>query len=400
MKTNILKFVTLISAALTISACGSEKNFVRVENINNVSQVKHNPVIYSLPKTSLCVRVKAVNEISVKGPYSQYAQKYLGTDDIIGNNSSSWLIGGIEISSFPIKDSSRTFAVETNYPCSMSFTPEGFLESVNAKSDYKEKNLILSDNFLQSSNSDEILKSRKFQELNVNRYETVFDTVLHVIDADSIFTAVPTQRKQVVRKSLDEQAQELANQIFVLRDDRNALLVGESDGKSLPDGESLKYMIEQLNKLEESYMSMFIGKKIRIEKNFVFTFEPENVEHSRQILFKFSPQYGVTPKNSLRGNPIMIDITDLKNNSSEINFDEQQTSIRRKAKAKAEENGFAYLTPANALIKIIQDNNTISEKVLNVNQMGIVRYLPQTFMQNKDFKLVLYPESGTIKSLN
>lgn len=400
MKTNILKLGALILSAFTIASCGSEKKFIKVENINNVTQVKHNPLIYSLPKTTVSVKVTAVNEISVKGPYSQFSQKYLGTDDIIKSNSSVWYIGNVEISSFPVKDSARTYVVETNYPCSMSFSENGFLESVNEKSDYvltDNRNVQLSNNVFSA---DDILKRQKFQDVNVNRYETVFDTVLHVIDADSIFTTVPTARKQVVRKTYDEQAQELANQIFVLRDDRNALLVGESDGKSLPTGDALKFMIEQLNKLEESYLSMFVGKKIRIEKNYVFNFVPEQLEHSCQILFKFSPEYGIQKKSSLRGEPVMIDITDLNENLVETVYNENQSTLRRKNKVANEQNGFAYLTPAGAVVKILKDGNVISEKILNINQLGIVRYLPQSLMQNENFKMTLYPETGTIKSVN
>ena len=399
MRTDILKTAVLLPAFLTLWSCSGTKDFVKVENIKDISQVKHNPVIYALPKTVVSVKVTAVNEISVKGPYSQYAQKYIGTDDIINSNSSTWTIGNVEISSFAVKDTSRIFAVEASYPCSMNFSENGFLESVNAKSDYKESHDMVSEK-VYSSDPDYSGKSRMFQDININRYETVFDTVLHVIDADSIFTAVPTQRKQVIRKSLDEQAQELANQIFVLRDDRNALLVGESDGKSLPEGEALKFMIEQLNKLEESYMSMFIGKKIRVEKTYIFNFEPENTEHSQHILFKFSPQYGIQSRSSLKGNPIVIDITNLAENSLEDSYNERQLTLRRKAKAAEEENGFAYLSGANGNVKIMQNDNVISEKVMNISQMGLIRYLPQSLMKDKNFKMVLYPEKGTIKSLN
>ena len=136
MRTDILKTAVLLPAFLTLWSCSGTKDFVKVENIKDISQVKHNPVIYALPKTVVSVKVTAVNEISVKGPYSQYAQKYIGTDDIINSNSSTWTIGNIEISSFAVKDTSRIFAVEASYPCSMNFSENGFLESVNAKSDY------------------------------------------------------------------------------------------------------------------------------------------------------------------------------------------------------------------------------------------------------------------------
>lgn len=394
MKNSIL----LILTAMAIASCSAPKKYIRVENINSVSSVKNNPIIYSLPKTALSVKVTAVNEVSVRGPYYQYASKYMGTDDIINSNSSIWKLGNIEIVSYPVQDTSRTYIVETNYPCAMSFSPEGFLESVNTKPDFQEQN-YRGDNERSNINSDDLSSRRKFQDMNVNRYETVFDTVLHVVDADSIFTTVPTAKKNLIRKSLDEQAQELANQIFVLRDDRNALLKGESDGKSLPDGEALKYMVEQLNKLEESYMSMFIGKKIKIEKTYVFDFIPTKGK-LQEVLFKFSPEYGIVPKESTKGSPIYVEVNDLNDNAAINKYDANQKTARQRSGASQSANGFAYLTNAYALVKILQNNNSLTEKTLNINQLGTVKYLSSELMQDGGFKLILYPQTGTIKSLN
>ena len=396
MKNSIILFTAL--ATLGIASCTTQKKYIRVENINNVNSVKDNPIIYSLPMTAITVKVTAVNEVSVRGPYYQYASKYIGTDDIITNNSSVWKLGNIEISSYPVQDLSRTYIVETNYPCAMNFSPEGFLESVNTKPDFQERN-YRDDDTHSNLTSDDLNTRRRFQDINVNRYETVYDTVLHVVDADSIFTAVPTTKKNLIRKSLDEQAQELANEIFLLRDDRNALLKGESDGNNAPTGDALRYMIEQLNKLEESYMSMFIGKKIKTEKTYIFTYTPQKGT-SQDILFKFPPEYGITPKESTKGSPIFVEINDLGDNVAINQYDDKQTMERQRTGASQSANGFAYLTNAYAIVKILQNNNSLSEKTLNINQLGTVRYLPSSLMQKDGFKLILYPQTGTIKSLN
>ncbi len=399
MKHRISTAIILAATLLGVASCGTQKKYIRVENINSVNSLKDNPLIYSLPKTALSVKVTAVNEVSVRGPYCQYAQKYMGTDDIINANSSTWKLGKIDISSYPIQDSSRTFIVETNYPCSMNFSPEGFLESVNTKPDFQEQNYRNS-NTLSNISSDDIASRRKFQDMNVNRYETVFDTVLHVVDADSIFTTVPSAKKNLIRKSLEEQAQELANQIFVLRDDRNALLKGESDGKSLPDGDALKYMVDQLNKLEESYMSMFIGKKIKIEKTYIFDLVPKSESKQQEVIFRFSPEYGVVPKESAKGNPITLEITDLHDNTIISKYNHKQKSMQQKSGSATQANGLAYLTNAYATVRVMQKANSLSEKTININQFGKVRYLPSSLMKNEDFKLILYPQTGTIKSLN
>lgn len=394
------KSVLLITAfaALGMASCTAPKKYIRVENINSVTTVKDNPIIYSLPKTALTVKVTAVNELSVRGPYYQFAQKYIGTDDIITSNSSVWKLGNIEISSYPVFDSSRTFVVESNYPCAMNFSPEGFLESVNTKPDFQERNYRDGDTH-SNIISEDFSSRRKFQDMNVNRYETVFDTVLHVVDADSIFTAVPSAKKNLIRKSLEEQAQELANEIFLLRDDRNALLKGEGDGNSSPSGEALRYMVEQLNKLEESYMSMFVGIKIKTEKTYIFEYIPSKGV-AQDVLFKFSPEYGIVPKESAKGNPIMVEVNDLNDNMVISKYDATQKNLRQRGGATSEATGFAYLTNAYAIVRIMQNNNALSEKTLNINQLGTVKHLSSQLMQSDGFKMILYPQTGTIKSIN
>ena len=389
-------------AILIIAGCKGEQKFIKVENINNVSSVKNNAVFYSLPKTALSVKVKAVNVITVRGPYANYSQKYIGTDDIITENTSKWVLESAEISTYPVKDSVRTYVVESNNPAvySLNFTPDGFLQSINSKSEYNlnDNNQERGSNVRNNGVDDDV--NRNFEGLNINRYETVFDTVMHVVNADSIFTTVPTSKKLVIRKSLDEQAQELANQIFILRDDRNALLTGNSDGNSLPSGDALKYMIEKLDEKERSLMSMFVGKTIRKERVYNFEFIPQNREASQSILLKFSPQYGVQPQKSLRGTPVLIEIVSLNDNAAELNYDENQEMYRRKTKSQQTNNGFAYLTPARAKIRLLHNNEVIAEQVVNLSQMGLVRFIPAFLFENSDFKAEFYPYLGTLKSLN
>lgn len=399
MRNTLIKTGAAIIAALAMASCGTQKQYIHVSSISGNDGIEANPLVYSLPKTTVTVKVTAINEVSVRGPYWQYAQKYLGTDDIINANSSKWSLGNVEISSYPIKDTARTYMLKTSYACGLSFSPEGFLESVNTKPDFAEQSYRASGYYGDNQQADDIASRRQFQEINVNRYETVFDTVLHVVDADSIFTTVPTAKKNVVRKSLDEQAQELANQIFVLRDDRNALLVGESDGKSLPSGESLKFMIEQLNKLEESYMSMFVGKKIKTEKTYMFEYVPTGAADEQDVIFRFSKEYGVQSKSSQKGAPINITIHNLGENSSETSMAKRQAAARTTDK-NASQLGLAYLGNAPAMVRVVQGSGSMAEKVINICQMSQVRYLPDQLSNSKDFKLILYPATGTIKSIN
>ena len=144
---------------------------------------------------------------------------------------------------------------------------------------------------------------------------------------------------------------------------------------------------------------MFIGKKIKIEKTYVFDIVPVKGK-PQEVLFRFSPEYGIVPKESAKGSPIFVEVNDLNDNSAINKYDANQKTARQKSGTAPTSNGFAYLTNAYALVKILQNNNSLSEKTLNINQLGTVKYLSSQLMQKDGFKLILYPQTGTIKSVN
>ena len=84
-----------------------------------------------------------------------------------------------------------------------------------------------------------------------------------------------------------------------------------------------------------------------------------------------------------------ITVRDLGDNSSSTASSSNQES-----------HGLAYLPCASALVRVMQGSSPIAEKVLNICQMAPVRYLPEKMTGSSDFKLILYPATGTIKSLN
>ena len=58
MKKNILKISALAAAIMLPQMLEAQKFFLKVENIKDVSSVKINPIVYSLPKTVLSVKVR------------------------------------------------------------------------------------------------------------------------------------------------------------------------------------------------------------------------------------------------------------------------------------------------------------------------------------------------------
>jgi hypothetical protein len=83
----------------------------------NGDKPKSGGVYYSLPKTIVTVEVTLNKTYKVKGPYSSYAQKYLGLSNIITENSTSYDLAGITLNSYSVPDPDQYYFVEVPKGC-------------------------------------------------------------------------------------------------------------------------------------------------------------------------------------------------------------------------------------------------------------------------------------------
>ena len=62
---------------LLVFAC-SPTNHISITNIQDLASYNENSIIYSLPRSRLVLSIIAVRHYTVPGPYTMYAEKYLG----------------------------------------------------------------------------------------------------------------------------------------------------------------------------------------------------------------------------------------------------------------------------------------------------------------------------------
>jgi len=394
----IFLYLTII---FLISSCTSKKVVFTVENLKDVKNYKENPLIYSLPKTVISIDVEVTKKVYKKGPFSDFADTKLGITDVISKDKVEWTISNVEFQTFAKIDTTQIYVINSNNPNFSNFvnlSKEGFLISFNKAVGTYYSDIEVDDNMVVD---DELETSLSYSDVAIKKnYKEIYDTSYNEVAEDTSFIKVPIVKTQTIQKTVAEQAEELAEQIFRLRDDRSALLVGEGDGNNLPEGKALETMLKNLDNLEEQYLSMFIGKTFTTKQNYHFEYIPSDNQIFRQeILFKFSDSEGYFPATSLKGKPVFLEIESEIYTSVFNNFNNNQTLIKRVEKIKNQNSGVVYRIPEKTKIKLKYLDKEINSEDILISQYGVNMRLPVYLFYNTDYSIEFYPKYGALKSI-
>ncbi|MBN2891645.1 MAG: DUF4831 family protein [Bacteroidales bacterium] len=392
---------SLVLLVAFFSACNSTKNLFQVQNINNLKKYTSTGLIYNLPKTKIFVEVEVLKIVQSKGPYADYTQNYLGSlKNSVTENKTEFEISNVAFHSVPIPDTLNTYVLNTTdlgLLYGFSQTKEGFLIALNSPEVVYENN-----NFDVFGANNQNKKSEKltFNVLTSDKnYKVVYDTIYQEEVYDTIIRKIPILKKNVILKTTEEQAKDLADQILVLRDDRAALLVGEGDSDFLPDGDALQIMLDGIDELEKEYLSMFVGKIDTIRYTYTFSYVPdENVFYKKIILFKFSANSGVLPADNLYGTPVFIEINADNYVQNIRSFQQNQFLYQQMEKIKKND-GLVYRIPESAVLRVLYNSQIIAQKSIFVAQLGTIESLPASLFEAGDVKIEFYPELGSVKKI-
>jgi len=393
MKINLLyqKLFTAVFLIniLLVSSCSNYK----IYNLKNASshEIANHGLVYSLPKTVLRVEVTATKTAYKPGPYSLFAAKYLGITNVPKKDSVAWYISDVNINSYPEPDQDHYYFIESNRFGTndlINLSNNGLIVSFGNNVEMETKK-PKTDLFLNQVFSEAI----ELTKLPVMNAQTeVIDTTYRTVITDSSFLKLPVLRKQQVNKSLEKKAEEIANLILELREEKVALLIG--DINEFPDGRALEIIINEFEKIEEQYLPLFTGTRTTREFKTVFEFTPSiNNQKSKNILFRFSSKNGILSNTDLRGRPIMVEAI---NSNNTLKFDNFQL---HKDTLVVEDKGIIYRIPDEAMVRIVDNKKVIATRKTNVAQYGKLNILPKRIISKKNIKIDFYPEFGSIKSI-
>lgn len=318
--------------------------------LNSSEPAPAGAIIYSLPSTTISLAVTAEHESFVAGPYARYAQKYLGIDART-ESGNTYTIKSIVMNPYIEADPSVRVAVNlgTSKNASanfLNFCSQGLIitsDSYTGKpAQWRFPSVAGTDQFAAGATSN----------LD-NRTTTLYKTVRTAEGLER----VPVQQTQVVEKSLEKKAEETASLIFALREKRMDIITGNTDATY--SGEAMGAAIAEITRLEEEYLTLFIGKSVKDCQTVVFDVVP-SADNSGQmyIAFRISDTQGLVPASNMGGRPIVLELH--KENVSTVT---SESAVSAKGR-------IYYRRPATVTAKIMDGQKLLLQSRIPVYQLG------------------------------
>ena len=382
----MLKKIIVCASVLFLASCSSK--FVRVYHVNEKSEVAtKRGVYYALPKTMLKVEV-TVNQLHyVRGPFAEYADKYLNIPDVIQTNKITNEISNIDMQTTVVPDPDNYYFVQMPKCCNsralnLQVTEQGIIAGYNQNVIVENKQKPVKDyhNYTESE-IEAFAKTFLTSNLKVD-----VDTIVERVMVDSIMVEKKRYSKLTSQKSNEEKAREASETIFKLRNYKTSLISGELE--TAYEKSTLRMMIEELEKREQEYLQLFTGASMVIPIKYTFYFSPdERAVNDMAILFRFNKDKGILPAEGTEGDTVSMTIQ--RSTKSII----LKSYIEAQMKQTSKRHGLFYRIPETATFTIKQGNVVKAEKSLVIAQFGAVLCMPKSKVSDV-YKFV--PEQGSI----
>jgi len=346
MKT-LTRSTILLFTFLVIGLSGNSQ--ITVTKIETGSEnISNEGFIYTLPKTIIKVNIVYEEITEIAGPLADYTTEYLGTNNFIGSNNTSYKVINIAVDTDVETDENNMYYVQ--YPIerskdekSTSFTLSniGGLLAYNTEPQKQITNseIITDQTFIFESGN------KQFQYMPKYNRQKKIDTVIRTINIDTVTINRFLFNTTWIDKSIEDKAKDAALQIEKIRESRFHLITGYQE---INYGSSMAYMDKQLQIMENEYLELFLGKVVKSVKNHTVYFIPSKVKKTDELL-KFE-----------NGNSITIRITP----------DVVTSSLSQTANSQT--NKIFYQIPASTQISVNYNNSVIFSDRFLINQLGSI----------------------------
>ena len=340
---------------------------VMAVSMTAAAQKKSDPegyLTYSLPSTTITLEVEAVQERFHVGPYAKYAEKYLGIRPR-QKDETTFQITEIRMAPLIEADQSRRYTLNVE---------KGHIEGTFLKLSSAGLISFSDANFgEQSIWRFPVENEGDFSGKGVTSNLTSEAATLYHNDRNSPYDRVSVQQSMIVEKSVDQRAAEAADMILKLRKQRLQIVTGDTDATY--SGEAMGAAIEEMTRLENEYMMLFIGYSEYQTQKMKFEVVPEEGRPGQMyVAFRLSDAAGLLPADDLSGKPVLMELVP-QSFADPVQPEEDEKSKKGKDKTKKEVLAY-YRIPAICNVKLLDGGELLLQSRVPVYQLGREASIP------------------------
>ena len=342
-----MKFLYFLVMGILLWSCSS----LKMEKASDITEIKSNAVVYQIPQNEIQINFELTELSYTSGLFSEYSKIFLEVEPLKNQSESAWCITDVSINSKLVDDSSQVYIISGAID---KIHPANLLQITRTKpvvNNQQELHLDSPDNYLP--NYTEISLKKLIIEQSKTSYKTV--------TVDSVTKRIPVMNTVVRNKTKKEMAKDASKTLAKIRKRKFRLMAGLNE--KMPKAGALKIMIDELDKKEAYYLSLFMGVEERTTKNISFSVLPTNFE--KHLLFSFDKEKGIHQDT-------------LINKQVWLSFEEDNSGNEcdLSSKYKNTEKLFPYRKPQVVDVLVLRDEKPIAKMQTSISQFGAIRYLP------------------------
>ena len=334
---------TVITAAIMMMAMTASAQFA-TRNAKSVTPGQQEGFYYSVPQTVLRLDFRIEETVVLEGPYSLYADRYLGTNNVARGKSRQFKLVDVTINSCGEADPEATFFVEFTHKAAKKVNVE-----LNSKG--VMETFAVGDNPFVSV------------EMKTDN-NTICESDNAPIDTSMVFRAALAP---AMGRPVEQQARAAAEKITEIRDAKMKLLTGFQEVAF--EGEAVKNMYDRLDAMEEEYLSLFVGKrltKIVVRSIYVTPTQENTTIH----VGKFSLRNGLSSSLQSDGETITVSVAPSMTTAS------IKAPSHSAIENATHENKLVYRIPEMANVKVNCGSRLLAEQRCSISQLGVLLLAP------------------------
>ena len=321
-------------------------------------------VVYYMPKTELVIHIDYEVVTQTPGVFYQYAERYLGAEEIIMENNTNCQLRAVRIATESSADTERAYKVTAQKGINtqlVSLSEDGRLVGYgieNASLQFSER----SQGELQNGSKAAYSLEAKSEEL------------------------MPLLEEQFMAGSVAKVAEGAAKQIYRIRETRLNILAG--DVEHVPaDGKAMELVLNELDKQEQALVALFVGKTQVTHHTQAVRYVPgESVE--KEVVCRLSAHNGIVDKNDLSGEPLYLTLVAKKQTLLPAGIADKNTPLLSQ---------IHYNLPGEAQVALTFKGKQMAEQNVAVAQYGVAIPLAQDLFTGKTVPTIqISAETGNI----